>query len=149
MIKYDDVRMIAPMYHSVIAENWRAERVLDYMGLEEGASAPLYYVATCIINSTCVYHLYEVTEKRDLIDIAAHLTMVILLARLIATYMLLGLCKGESATEVYEDCVKHIIDGLLEIAEKRGDKLIPEIVGRFDNPTEIFCTPDIIQEHKH
>jgi len=149
MVEYDSVRVVAPMYHAVIAEDWRAERLLEFMGLDEGGRAPLYYVATCMIRNTCVYHLYEVTDRNGLVDVANHLTIVTLLARLITAYMALGLCRGERATEVYEDCVRHIINSLLKISEKRKDKFLPEIVRRFDRPIEVFCTPDIIEEHKH
>jgi hypothetical protein len=148
MVPYGDVRMIVPLYHAVVAEGWRAERLLEFMGLGEGGRAPLYYVATCMVRSECVYHLYEVATREELFDVASHLAIVTLLARLIAAYMALGMCRGGSAAEVYEDCVRRIVSGLLEVAEKRGDKVFPGIIRRFDRPEEVFCTPDIVEEHK-
>jgi hypothetical protein len=148
MVPYSDVKAVAPAYHAVVAEGWRAERLLELFGLGEGGRAPLYYIATCTVRGRCVYYLYEVATREGLYDVASHLTTVILLARLITAYSALGLCRGERASEVYEDCVKRIIESLLEVAEKRGDKTLPNIIRRFDSPMEVFCTPEMFEEHK-
>ena len=148
MVPYSEVKAVAPMYHAVVAEGWRAERLLELFNLGEGGRAPLYYVATCTVHGRCVYHLYEVATREGLYDAASHLTIVILLARLITAYSALGLCRGGKATEVYEDCVRRVLTSLLEVAEKRGDKTLPGIIRMFDSPTEVFCTPDMFEEHK-
>ncbi len=148
MVPYSEVKAVAPMHHAVVAEGWRAERLLELFGLGEGGRAPLYYIATCTVRGRCVYYLYEVVGREGLYDVASHLTTVILLARLITAYSSLGLCRGERASEVYEDCVKRIIESLLEVAEKRGDKTFPNIIRRFGSPMEVFCTPDMVEEHK-
>jgi hypothetical protein len=146
MVPYSEVKAVAPAYHAVVAEGWRAERLLELFNLGEGGRAPLYYVATCVIRGRCVYYLYEVTTREGLYDVAAHLTTVILLAHLITSYSALGLCRGGRAAEAYEDCVRRIINSLLEVAEKRGDKTLPNIIRRFDSPTEVFCTPDMVED---
>jgi hypothetical protein len=148
MVPYSEVKAVAPMYHAVVAEGWRAERLLELFNLGEGGRAPLYYVATCIVHGRCVYHLYEVATREGLYDVAAHLTTVILLAHLVEAYSALGLCRGGRATEAYEDCVRRILTSLLEVAEKRGDKTLPGIIRRFDSPAEVFCTPDMFEEHR-
>jgi hypothetical protein len=148
MVPYSEVKAVAPMYHAVVAEGWGAERLLELFNLGEGGKAPLYYVATCMVHGRCVYYLYEVATREGLYDVAAHLTTVILLARLITAYSALGLCRGGRASEVYEDCVKRIIESLLEVAEKRGNKTLPGIIRRFDSPMEVFCAPDMVEEHK-
>lgn len=148
MVPYSEVKAVAPMYHAVVAEGWRAERLLELFNLGEGGKAPLYYVASCAVHGRCVYHVYEVATKEGLYDAASHLTTVILLARLITSYSALGLCRGGRAAEAYEDCVRRILTSLLEVAEKRGDKTLPNIIRRFDSPMEVFCTPDMFEEHK-
>jgi hypothetical protein len=148
MVPYSEVKAVAPMYHAVVAEGWRAGRLLELFNLGEGGRAPLYYVATCAVHGRCVYHLYEVATREGLYDVASHLTIVMLLARLIEAYSALGLCRGGKAAEVYEDCVRRVLTGLLEVAEKRGDKTLLGIIRRFGNPTEVFCTPGMFEEHK-
>jgi hypothetical protein len=148
MVPYSEVKAVAPMYHAVVAEGWRAERLLEFFGLGEGDRAPLYYVATCVVHGRCVYHLYEVATREGLYDVAAHLAIVMLLAHLIEGYSALGLCRGDRLTEAYEDCVKRVLAGVLEIARKRGDETLPGIIKRFDSPLEVFCTPDmVVEEH--
>jgi hypothetical protein len=146
MVPYSEVKAVAPMYHAVVAKGWRAERLLELFNLGEGGKAPLYYVATCVVHGRCVYYLYEVADREGLYDVASHLTIVMFLAHLIEAYSALGLCRGGKASEVYEDCMRRILSSLLEIAEKRGDKTLPNIIGRFSSPTEVFCTPDMAED---
>ncbi len=148
MVPYSEVKEVAPMYHAVAAEGWRAERLLELFNLGEGGRAPLYYVASCMVQGRCAFYLYEVVTREGLYDAASHLTTVILLARLITAYSSLGLCRGGRPTEVYEDCVRRILSSLLEVAGKRGDKTLPNIIRRFDSPMEVFCTPDMVEEHE-
>jgi hypothetical protein len=143
MVRYDEVHEIVPPYQAIVANEWRAERLLEEVGWTEGLK-DMYFIATCHVGDKCIYHLYDVNDEEGLLGLAAYLAFLTVLDDLASKSMSLGLCRD------HDDCLGFVVKNMKDLApiHKPNPTLLNHL-DRVTNPHEIYCTRDMLLEHKH
>jgi hypothetical protein len=142
MVGYDEVHEIIPPYQAIVLDGWRAERVLEVVGWAEGAR-DMYFLAACPIGGNCVFHLYGFNSEEDLTATAAYLVMLAVLDRLVGKALKLGLCVE------HDDCLGYVVSEVKALAPVH--RPVPALLDHLSlvtEPHEIYCTRDMLLEHK-
>ncbi len=141
MVGYGEVHEIVPPYQAVVVDGWRAERVLEAVGWEEGAR-DMYFLATCPIGGNCVFHLYGFDSEEDLTATAAYLVMLAALDRLAGKALALGLCRER------DDCLGYVVSEMKALAPVyRPAPALLDHLSHVTEPHEIYCARDMLLEH--
>jgi hypothetical protein len=143
MVRFDEVYEIVPPYQAIMVSEWKAERLLEEVGWAEGLK-DMYFMVTCYVEDKCVYHLYGLKDEEEIVGTAAYLAMLAVLEDLAGRSMTRGLCRD------HDDCLGYVVKNMKILAPiYRPNQTLLNHLGRVTNPHEIYCAPDILQEHKH
>jgi hypothetical protein len=140
MVGYGEVYEVVPPYQAIVADGWRAERVLEAVGWTEGAK-DMYFLVVCPIGDRCVFHLYGFDGEEDLTATAAYLVMLATLDGLASKALTLGLCRGR------DDCLGYVVSSVKALAPAYRPALLDHL-NHVTEPHEIYCTRDMLLEHK-
>jgi hypothetical protein len=142
MVGYGEVHEVVPPFQAVVVDGWRAERVLEAVGWAEGAK-DMYFLATCPIGGSCVFHLYGFDGWEELAATAAYLAALAALDGLAGEALALGLCRER------DDCLGYAVSRMKALAPVYSPE--PDLLShlnRVTEPHEIYCTRDMLLEHK-
>jgi hypothetical protein len=142
MIGYSDIRTLIPPFHAILVTGWQAERLLEEIGWS-GDVKGVYFMPTCLIKGRCVYHLHDMETDQDLLSLAAYLAFIAVLNDL-----LIKMYGKMYCTELHGDCIKLAIDNLKALARANQTTMIIKHLDMIEDPQEIYCTPDILVEHR-
>jgi hypothetical protein len=142
MISYGDVDVLVPPFNAVLVTGWRAERLLEDIGWSGGARG-VYTIPTCLIKDRCVYHLHDMQDEQDLLSLAAYLAFVAVINDLTTRYHARMQCR-----ELYDDCIKFIVEKMKTLARESGMAMSVKHLDMVADPLEIYCTPDILADHR-
>jgi hypothetical protein len=140
MVGYGEVHEIVPPYQAVVADGWRAERVLEAVGWTEGAK-DMYFLATCLLGDGCVFHLYGFDGEEELTAAAAYLAMLTMIDYLAGEALARGLCRER------DGCLGYVVSGAKALAPVYRPALLGHL-SHVTEPHEIYCTGDMLLEHK-
>jgi hypothetical protein len=140
VVPYSEVKAVAPAHHAVVAEGWRAERLLEAVGWTEGAK-DMYFLVVCPIGDSCVFHLYGFDGEEDFATTAAYLVMLAMLDGLAGEALARGLCVER------DDCLGYVVSRVKALAPVYRPALLGHL-SRVTEPHEIYCTRDMLLEHK-
>lgn len=140
MVGYGEVYEVVPPFQAVVADGWRAERVLEAVGWTEGAK-DMYFLVVCPIGGNCVFHLYGFDGEGDLAAAAAYLVMLAMIDRLAGEALEQGLCVER------DDCLGFVVSRVKALAPAYRPALLGHL-SHVAEPHEIYCTRDMLLEHK-
>jgi hypothetical protein len=140
MVGYGEVYEVVPPYQAVVVDGWRAERLLEAVGWTEGAR-DMYFLATCLIGDRCVFHLYGFDSEEELTATAAYLVMLAALDGLAGEALAQGLCVE------HDDCLGYVVSRMKALAPAYRPALLDHL-SHVTEPHEIYCTRDMLLEHK-
>jgi hypothetical protein len=142
MVDYGEVHEIIPPYQVIILDGWRAERVLETVGWLEGVK-DMYFLVACLIDDSCVYHLYDVSSEEELTATAAYLAMIVVIDDLAHEALTRRLCRE------HDDCLGYVVSRMKALAPiHRPTPTLLDHLARVTKPHEIYCTRDMLLEHK-
>jgi len=143
MVPYEDVFELVTPYSVVAVEPELAEKIFETMGGEVGKHRPPWFIPTCHIGEKCFFHVYN-ARGLDLVYIVKHIVILRHVNDLITEYIVFGRCEGEAPSEVYVNCLKQLVNEMLDIAKRKEYELLVKAI---DDPFKVYCTPDILIKH--